>query len=211
MNLAATHFIKALGIPTSSKSKHAIHGSRGKGKGKQVLEGSDFEDDDSGDEGSGDDVDQYDNEDEFDIEVSTEIEATSDDIEAMLGTTITDFEVGDVVGKVMAFVNQLRPASEPTRDFLKQLCHTNECSPRDLKLWVRTRWGSLSDCFEVVLSMRAAIDDFCTLADGKSNLPPLQKPKSWQNFKLEKAEWCIIKLAYKCLKVLTVTAYYNPS
>jgi hypothetical protein len=114
MNLAATHFIKALGIPTSLKSKHAIHGSRGKGKGNQVLEDSD---DDSGDEGSGDDVDEYDNDDKFNIEVNMEIEATSDDIEAMLGTTITNFKAGDVVGKVMAFVNQLLPASEPTQDF----------------------------------------------------------------------------------------------
>ena len=52
-------------------------------------------------------MDLYDNEDEFDIEVNMEIEATPDDVEAMLGTTITDFEAGDVVGKLMAFVNQL--------------------------------------------------------------------------------------------------------
>jgi len=129
------------------------------------------------------------------------IEATPDDIEAMLGMTITDFKAGDVVGKLMAFINQLRASSEPTRDFLKHLCHTNECKPRDLKLWVRSRWGSLSDCFKVVLSMHVAIDDFCVLADGKSNLPPLQKPKLWRNFRLEKEEWLIIELAYQCLKV----------
>jgi len=99
MNLAAMHFIKVLGIPTSSKSKCTIHGSRGKGKGNWVLENSDFEGDDSGDEGSGNDVNQYDNDDEFNIEVNTEIEATSDDIEAMLGTTITDFEVGMLLGR----------------------------------------------------------------------------------------------------------------
>ena len=134
MNLAATHFIEALGIPTSSNSKCTIHGSGGKGKRKWILEGNDFEDDDSDDESTGDDVDQYDNEDKFDIEVNMEIEATSDNIEAMLGTTITDFEVGDVIGKVMAFVNQLQSVSEPTWDFLKQLYHTNECLSWDLKL-----------------------------------------------------------------------------
>jgi len=176
MNLAATHFIKALGIPTSSKSKCTIHGSGGKGKWKWVLEGSDFEGDDSGDEGSDDDVDKYNNNDKFDIEVNTEIEATSDDIEAMLGMTITDFKVGNVIGKVMAFVNQLWPPSKPTQDFLKQLCCNNECLLWDLKLWVRTHWGSLSNLFEVVLSMCVAIDDFCTLADGKSNLPPWKNP-----------------------------------
>jgi len=118
-------------------------------------------------------VDLYDNEDEFDIEVNMEIEATPYDVKAMLGTTITDFEAGDVVGKLMVFVYQLRALSEPTQDFLKQLCQNNDCKPWDLKLWVRSHWGSLSDCFNVVLSMHVAINDFCVLADGKSNLPPL--------------------------------------
>jgi hypothetical protein len=187
MNLAATHFIQALGIPTSSNVKRAIHGSKRKGTE------TDNESDESGEEG--------DDSKEFDVEVNMEIEATPDDVAAMVGTTITDFEAGDVVGKLMAFVNQLRTSSEPTRDFLKHLCRTNDCKPRDLKLWVRTRWGSLSDCFEVVLGMRAAIDDFCILADRKSNLPPLDKSKRWQDFRLGAEEWLIIELAYDCLKV----------
>jgi hypothetical protein len=193
MNLSATHFIQGLNIPSSSKSTRAIHG-----KNAGVEDNNSSYGDTSDEE---DNTDEYDNDNEFDIDVNMEIEATPDDVEAMLGTTITDFEAGDVVGKLMAFVNQLRASSEPTRDFLKQLCRTNECKPRDLKLWVRTRWGSLSDCFEVVLNMRAAIDDFCALADGKFNLPPLNKPKKWQNFQLEEEEWVVIELAYKCLRV----------
>src|SRR5882672_5527307 len=154
MNLAAMHFIKALSIISLSKSTQTIHQSGCKGKGKSIWENEDSEDDSSSDESDeegGDDVDLYDEDDELDIEVNMAIEATPDDVEAMLGTTITDFKAGDVVGKLMAFVNQLRALSEPTQDFLKHLCHTNECKPQDLKLWVRSRWGSLSDCFEVVL------------------------------------------------------------
>jgi len=131
-----------------SKSTEAIHWSWHKGKGKHVWQ-NDSEDnsshDESDEEGSGNDVDQYDHEDEFDIEVNMEIEATPDDVEAMLGMTITDFQAGDAVGKLMAFVNQLQASSESTWDFLKHLCCTNDCKPWELTHWVRSHWGSLSD------------------------------------------------------------------
>ncbi|KAM6489863.1 Ribonuclease H-like domain containing protein [Amanita muscaria] len=191
INLAAAWFIKGLGIPSAAKVKHAIHG-------KQYEAADSTDDGDDGQEES--DEDDVADE-EFDVDVNPDLEANADDEDAMLGTTITDFEPGDVVGKVMAFVNQVRASSEPTRDFLKQLCLTNGCKPCDLKLWVKTRWGSLSDCFEVALGMRRAIDDFCVLADGRSNIPPLRKPKHWKDFRLSQDEWTIVELAYECLKV----------
>src|ERR1700678_2100814 len=193
MNLSATHFIQGLNIPSSSKSTRAIHG-----KNAGVEDNNSSYGDTSDEE---DNTDEYDNDNEIAIDVNMEIEATPDDDQRMLRTVITVCQAQDVFVRLMSFVNQLRASSEPARDFLKQLCRTNECKPRDLKLWVRTRWGSLSDCFEVVLDMRAAIDDFCALADGKSNLPPLNKPKKWQNFRLEEKEWVVIELAYKCLRV----------
>ena len=110
MNLAPTHFIKALGILSLLKSTKAIHWSRGKGKQKYVCENESDDDsscDESDKEGSGNGVDLYDNEDKFDIEVNMEIEATPDDVEAILGMTITAFDAGDVVGKLMVFVYQL--------------------------------------------------------------------------------------------------------
>ncbi|KAM6499174.1 Ribonuclease H-like domain containing protein [Amanita muscaria] len=191
INLAAAWFIKGLGIPSAAKVKHAIHG-------KQYEAADSTDDGDDGQEES--DEDDVADE-EFDVDVNPDLEANADDEDAMLGTTITDFEPGDVVGKVMAFVNQVRASSEPTRDFLKQLCLTNGCKPCDLKLWVKTRWGSLSDCFEVALGMRRAIDDFCVLTDGRSNIPPLRKPKHWKDFRLSQDEWTIVELAYECLKV----------
>ena len=69
MNLAPTHFIKALGILSLSKSIWAIHQSQHKGKGKHIWE-NDSENNgfcDESEECSGD-VDLYDDEDEFDIE-----------------------------------------------------------------------------------------------------------------------------------------------
>ena len=69
-----------------SKSTHAIHWSWCKGKQKHIWE-NDSEDnsshDDSDNEGGGNRVDLYDDEDEFDINVNMEIEATLYDFEAV--------------------------------------------------------------------------------------------------------------------------------
>jgi len=123
-------------------------------------------------------LDLYDDEDEFDIEVNMEIEATPDNVEAMLGETIIDFEAGDVVRKLLEFVNQLQALSKATWDFLKHLCHTNDCKPQDLKLWVRSHWDSLSDCFDLILSMHMAINDLCVHADGNPIFPPCRNPSN---------------------------------
>ena len=117
MNLAATHLIKALGILSLLKSMKAIHWSWNKGNGKHVHDNDSEDDslhDESDEEGGGNGVDLNDDEYEVDIEFNMEIEATPDDVRAMLGMTITYFESGDVVKKLMAFVDQLRASSEPT-------------------------------------------------------------------------------------------------
>ena len=64
----------------------------------------------------------------------------------------TTFEAGDVVGKLMVFVAQLRACSEDTRDYLVQIAILLGCPSWMIKLWVRTCWGSLSDCFRTVLA-----------------------------------------------------------
>src|ERR1700678_4089238 len=107
MNLSATHFIQGLNIPSSSKSTRAIHGNN-----------AGVEDNNSSYGDTSDEEDNTDEYNEFDIDVNMEIEATPDDVKAMLGTTITNFEARDVVSKLMAFMNQLRALSEPTCDFL---------------------------------------------------------------------------------------------
>ena len=93
-------------------------------------------------------------EDEFNVDTSTEIEASVDDTEAIQAASITEFDAGDVVSKLMAFVSQLRLCSEDTRDYLIQLAVLNGGPSWKIKLWVRTHWGSLSDCFCTVLAIR---------------------------------------------------------
>lgn len=83
-----------------------------------------------------------------------EVEASEDDLDAIHEASVTHFDAGDVVGKLMALVSQLRLCGEDTRNYLKYLSLSNGAPDWEIKLWVRTRWGSLSDCFRTVLAVR---------------------------------------------------------
>ena len=61
--------------------------------------------------------------DDPDVNVSMDIDASADDAEAMMGTMIIDFDAGDMLGKLLAFINQVCMLS--------------------------THWGSLSDCLKL--------------------------------------------------------------
>ena len=102
MHLMACHFIKALDIPSLAHVKQQLHG---KGKEAEVEEGeaSDSEDDD-----------------ELDIDTNLEVEASADDADAIHEASATNFKLGDVVGKMMAFITQLCSCGEDTRDYLKK-------------------------------------------------------------------------------------------
>jgi hypothetical protein len=95
-----------------------------------------------------------DNSDDDDIDTSTEIEASSDDVAAMASTTMTNFEPGDVLGKILAFINQVRMSSEGVHAYLEHLCVVHQLKPIKLCLWVRTRWGSMSHCLESTLAIQ---------------------------------------------------------
>jgi hypothetical protein len=85
-----------------------------------------------------------------------DIEASEHDTAAIEAALITSFKPGDVVGKILAFIAQLRLSSEDTREYLKKMCLSRGCTPLEVKIWVRGRWGSLSDCFHIILSQRKA-------------------------------------------------------
>ena len=88
------------------------------------------------------------------ISLADSTEASPTEAEAILGAYSTDFVAGDTVGKLMAFISQIRASSEVTRDYLCELCQSNNCPAWEIKLWIHTRWGSLSDCFHVVLGLQ---------------------------------------------------------
>jgi hypothetical protein len=148
-----------------------------------------------------------------------EVEPSVDDVDALCEASLTNFNAGDVVGKLMALIAQLRACGEDTRDYLKKLGKMQGCPEWEIKLWIRTRWGSLSDCFRVVLTLQKvciffiplsrlirvffdqALDQFCLFADTEDDLPPLASGKKWADYRLAASEWRIIRLAYDCLNV----------
>ena len=128
----ASHFVSALNISRPKDSHKRIHAA---------INDPDFED--CEDDGIN-----------LDVETNMEVEASGDNEEVLREASITDFDAGDVVGKLMAFIAQLRSCSEGTQNYLTELAVSNGCVPWHIKLWVRTRWGSLSDCFRSVLAIR---------------------------------------------------------
>ena len=149
MHRAAYHFIRALGVPSMAKIKGKISQRKGKNRA---------ESNDNDNEGEMENREQVDNVDEDedeedleDVDVSMAIEADVEDLEAMAAITVTDYDPGDTLGKLMAFVNQLRMSSELTREYLIRMCIMQNLKPIELLLWIRTRWGSLTHCLEATL------------------------------------------------------------
>jgi hypothetical protein len=140
MHRAAYSFIKALGVPSLMTVKHKISKTVG---GHEAGSGQETD-------GSLEELEH----DEADIDVSMEIEADPDDAEAMAATTLVEYDPGDTLGKLMAFVNQVRMSSEGVREYLMQWCAMHKLSPIELLLWIRTRWGSLTHCLEKTISIQ---------------------------------------------------------
>ena len=99
------------------------------------------------------DEDKDENDEDFDIDISMEIEPLPDDIEAIKAASTTDFDAGDVISKLLAFILQLCLCSENTHNYLKYIGALNRCPEWEIKLWVHMHWGSLSDCFCTALTI----------------------------------------------------------
>jgi len=115
-----------------TKIKRKISQRKGLG---EVDDGGEHGDDNEDDNEDADE-DDNDNDNDRDIDVSTAIEADADDPEAMAAITIVDFDPGDTLGKLMAFVNQLRMSSELVREYLFRTCVMQNVKPIELLLWI---------------------------------------------------------------------------
>jgi hypothetical protein len=72
-----------------------------------------------------------------------------------------DFDPGDLLGKVLALVNQVR-ASPQARVFFATMCQEEKLTPLELIKWIRTRWGSMYDLIDHVLLNRAVSNSIIT-------------------------------------------------
>lgn len=145
----ASHFVAALGITGRRKTKKKLH-SGSHCADLPADETSQTIGDDEPEEDEG--VDEFDE--EFDVDMGMDVEASAEDTEAMREALLTTFDAGDVIGKLMAFIAQLRCSNEATREYLTQICASLGCPSLEIKLWVRTCWGSLSNCFVTVLALQ---------------------------------------------------------
>ena len=144
MHRAAFHFIKALGVP-----------SRVTGKRKRSRKDGENGDDENNDGTEDDDTAKIgEEEDGADIDISMDIDASANDAEAMAKTLIVDFEPVDTLGKLLAFVNQVRVSSEDVHEYLAHSCAMHNIKSIELRLWVHSRWGSLSHCLSAMLEVQ---------------------------------------------------------
>jgi hypothetical protein len=156
MHRAAFHFIKALGVPQRVTGK----GKRRKGaedSDDDVVDGDGDEDADAKKDVNDEDNDANgvdDEEDDPDIDLSMDVDASANDAEAMAETLMVDFEPGDTLGKLLALVNQVRVSSQDARDHLAHACTMHNIKPIELRLWVRSRWGSLTHCLSAALEVQ---------------------------------------------------------
>ena len=92
----ACHFIKALNIPSLARVERQLHGKESEQEAEEEAAGNDREAEVS------DDID------ELDIDTDMEVEPSADDADALREYSVTNFEPGDVVGKMMALIARLR-------------------------------------------------------------------------------------------------------
>ena len=137
MHRAAFHFIKALGVPSRVTGKRK--------RSQKDAEGADGDDDKE---------EEDEEEDVTDIDTSMDADASADNAEAMAETLVVDFEPGDTLGKLLAFVNQLRMSSEDAREYLAHSCRKHNIKEIELRLWVRSCWGSLTHCLTATLKVQ---------------------------------------------------------
>ena len=82
-------------------------------------------------------TEEVDDEDENDVNTNMDIEATGLEATAK-DTSSTSFQVGNIIGKIMAFISQLQLLGENICDYLKKICISRGCPPLEIKVWVHT-------------------------------------------------------------------------
>ncbi|KAF5371935.1 hypothetical protein D9757_011488 [Collybiopsis confluens] len=107
------------------------------------------------------------------------------------------FSVGDTIGKVLAFIKQIR-MSPQARAYFKECCKNCEHDERELLLWIRTRWASLEKALRRLTDLQRPVNLFIQTADDDEKVPKL-KDKNYSDFKITRSDWEKIKLIQEVL------------
>jgi hypothetical protein len=141
LHCATRAFLEAI-APTPI---HLIKKKLAAGKNKTIITDSDDMLDD--DEEEEDDPIVYTDEDKDDLEMDDDTSVN------------TDFDPKDLLGKILAFVNQVR-SSPQARAYFKKLCQEENVNELQLLKWIRTRWASLYDLIICLLDVQPVCADF---------------------------------------------------
>jgi len=126
-----------------------------------------------------------------------ELVATDDTTNDLCDTD--EFDPADLLGKILAFINQVR-SSPQARTFFHKLCKDESLPPLQLLKWIRTCWASLYDLITHLLDVCPACNKFTLLADDDHRVPNLKFPKTYGMFKLNEGKWCLLELIHDGLR-----------
>ncbi len=104
-----------------------------------------------------------------------------------------EFDPADLLGKVLAFINQVHSSPQACA-FFQKLCKDKSLPPLQLLKWVHTHWASLYDLINYLLDVCPACNKFTLLADNDHRVPDLKPLKLYTMFKLSESEWHLLKL-----------------
>ncbi|KAF8801155.1 hypothetical protein BYT27DRAFT_7342075 [Phlegmacium glaucopus] len=109
-----------------------------------------------------------------------------------------EFEPGDVLGKALALITQIR-SSPQAKSYFAKVCVEEGLKPLELIKWVRTRWGSMFDLIDRLILDKRAVNKFCLVADTCGQVPKLQN-KAYSDYYLTSAEWTLLELMREVLQ-----------
>ena len=92
-------------------------------------------------------------------------------------------DLADLLGKVLAFINQVH-SSPQAHAYFEMLCKQEGIASLQLLKWVRTCWASLYDLVNRILDVHHTCTKFTLLADKDNKVPKLKPPKTYAMFRL---------------------------
>jgi len=105
-----------------------------------------------------------------------------------------EFDLADLLGKILAFVNHVR-SSPQARTYFHKLCEEENLPPLQLLKWVRTCWASLYDLITCLLEHAPSLQQVHTPRRWMTTgfqISSLQR--TYAMFRLTAREWRLLKL-----------------
>jgi hypothetical protein len=117
--------------------------------------------------------------------------------------TTENFDPANLLGKILAFINQVC-SSPQAHSYFQKLCKDKNLPVLQLLKWVCTHWASLYNLITCLLDVHPACNKFTLLTDDDHQVPNLKPPKTYRMFKLNEGEWHLLELIHDGLRELAL-------